>query len=154
MSRGFDINGEWVTESEANSLIRMMYEDAKRTAGEFHNMERSEKFRANYPNEYLFAETQWKNFVVAVREMYLERIRDKKTLESEKKKMFQALYVERLASLDSEQDTRLQIKPHTQQFEGDKHENKKIADKFGKQSNTFAELALGTTALADGVVKH
>jgi hypothetical protein len=117
-------------------------------------MERSPKFRANWPNEYLFAESEWKNFVVAVREIYLERLRDPKTLPSEAKKMFQAIYLERLASKDAEQDMRLQIKPHTQQFEGDKHENRKIADKFGKQSNTFAELALGTTALADGVVKH
>lgn len=151
---GFDINGEIVGTKEAGDLIKMLYNDAKQFAGVFHGMQRSRKFRKNWPNEYLFAESEWKTFVVATRQMYLERIADPKTLPSDAKKMFQALYLERLASQNQEADQRLQLTPNTQQFEGDPYENKKIVDKFGAQSNTFHELAMGTTALADGTTRH
>lgn len=149
---GFDINGEWVTTKEAGDLIKMLYNDAKQVAGVFHGMNRSKKFRRNWPNEYLFAESEWKTFVAATRQMYLERLKDSKTLPSDAKRMFQALYLERLAGEGREQDQRLQLAPNTQQFVGDPYENKKISQDFGDHSNTFAELALGTTALADGVV--
>jgi hypothetical protein len=152
--KGFEINGEYISASEASSLIKMLYNDAKQVAGVFHGMNRSRKFRKNWPNEYLFAESEWKTFVTATRQMYVDRLKDPKTLPSDAQRMFRALYLERLASVDQEQDTRLQLSPNTQQFEGDKYENKNIVEKFGEQSNSFAELALGTTALADGVVKH
>jgi hypothetical protein len=149
---GFDINGEFVSSKDAADLIKMLYNDAKQVAGVFHGMNRSKKFRKNWPNEYVFAESEWKTFVAATRQMYVDRLKDKKTLPSDAKKMFQALYLERLASVDQEQDTRLQLAPNTQQFEGDKYENKQISEKFGEHSNSFAELAMGTTALADGTV--
>lgn len=149
---GFDINGEFVSAKEAGDLIKMLYNDAKQVAGVFHGMNRSKKFRRNWPNEYLFAESEWKNFVVATRSMYLDRLKDPKTLPSDGKRMFQALYLERLASEGREQDQRLQLAPNTQQFVGDPYENKKISEKFGDHSNSFAELALGSTALAGGTV--
>lgn len=150
--KGFEINGEYISASEATDIIKMFYNDAKQIAGEFHNMNRSKKFRKNWPNEYLFAESEWKTFIAATRQLYVNRLGDPKTLPSDAKRIFHALYLERIASQGQEQDTRLQLAPNTQQFEGDKYENRKIADQFGMQSNSFAELALGTTALADGVI--
>lgn len=144
---GFDINGEFISSKDAAELIRMLYNDAKQVAGVFHGMNRSKKFRKNWPNEYVFAESEWKNFVVAARKMYLERLSDPKTLPYDAKRMFHAIYLERLAAQDQEADNRLQLAPNTQQFDGDKYENKKIAEKFGTDSNSFAKLALGSTAL-------
>lgn len=152
MTEGFEINGEFISSKEAGELIRMLYNDAKQVAGVFHGMNRSKKFRKNWPNEYVFAESEWKNFVVATRQMYLDRLKDPKTLPSDAQRMFKALYLERLAAEGREADNRLQLAPNTQQFEGDKYENKKIAEQFGTHSSSFAELALGSTALANGVV--
>src|ERR1700722_15416097 len=144
---GFDINGEFISAKDAGELIRMLYSDAKQVAGIFHGMTRSKKFRKNWPNEYVFAESEWKNFVVATRQMYLDRLNDPKTLPYDAKRMFQAIYLERLAAQNQEADNRLQLAPNTQQFEGDKFENRKIEEKFGAESNSFAKLALGSTAL-------
>lgn len=144
---GFDINGDFISSKEAGDLIRMLYNDAKQVAGMFHGMNRSAKFRKNWPNEYVFAESEWKNFVVATRQMYVDRLNDPKTLPYDAKRMFQAIYLERMAAQNQEADNRLQLAPNTQQFEGDKFENNKIAEKFGTESNSFAKLALGSTAL-------
>lgn len=147
MTEGFEINGEFVSSKDAGELIRMLYNDAKQVAGVFHGMNRSRKFRKNWPNEYVFAESEWKTFVAATRQMYVDRLNDPKTL-PDAQRMFKALYLERLASQNQEADNRLQLAPNTQQFVGDKYENKKISENFGDQSSSFAELALGSTALS------
>lgn len=54
--KSIEINGESIPVTEARELIRMLFEDAKQVAGEFHNMERSDKFRVNWPSEYEFAD--------------------------------------------------------------------------------------------------
>lgn len=148
MTEGFEINGEFVSSKDAGELIRMLYNDAKQVAGVFHGMNRSRKFRKNWPNEYVFAESEWKTFVAATRQMYVDRLNDPKTLPYDAQRMFKALYLERLASQNQEADNRLQLAPNTQQFVGDKYENKKISENFGDQSSSFAELALGSTALS------
>jgi hypothetical protein len=152
MNNGFDINGEFVSSKDAGDLIKMLYNDAKQVAGIFHGMNRSKKFRRNWPNEYVFAESEWKNFVVATRQMYLDRLKDPKTLPSDAQRMFKALYLERIAGEGQEKDNRLQLAPNTQQFVGDKYENNKISEKFGDESNSFAKLALGSSALTSGVI--
>lgn len=147
MNGGFDINGEFVSKKDAGELIRMLYKLAYRMAGEMHGMDRSEKFRKNWPNEYVYAESEWKTYIGAARKMFLELISKETTPEYEKKRMFHALLLERMAAEGQEADNRLQLAPNTQQFVGDKYENKKIAEKFGTDSNSFAKLALGSTAL-------
>jgi hypothetical protein len=151
MNEGFEINGEFVSSKDAGDLIRMLYNDAKQVAGVFHGMNRSKKFRKNWPNEYVFAESEWKTFVAATRQMYLDRLKDPKTLPYDAQRMFKALYLERLAAQGQEADNRLQLAPNTQQFVGDKFENKKIAEKFGTESNSFAKLALGSTAIGSTI---
>lgn len=151
MTRGFNINGEFVSSEEASELIRMLYNDARQVAGVFHGMNRSKKFRKNWPNEYVFAESEWKTFIAATRQMYVDRLKDPLTLPYDAQRMFKALYLERLASQDQETDNRLQLAPNTQQFVGDPHENKKISEKFGDQSNSFAKLALGSSAIGSTI---
>ena len=141
-----EINGEKIPKSEAMGLVRMLCEDAKQTAGVFHGMNRSAKFRANWPNEYLFADANWKTFVEATRQMYAQRLGDPKTPPDDARKMHLALVLQAMCSQGAETDNRLQLAPNTQQFVGDPWENKKIADKFGKQSNTFLDLLKGSAA--------
>lgn len=142
MSGHIVVNGEVLTVGEAQSLIRMICNDAKQIAGEFHNMERSAKFRANWPNEYVFADTQWKNFIEAARAMYAARLGNPKTTAADARKMHLAIVLYTMAEQGAEKDSRLQIAPNTQQFDGDPFENRKIVEDYGKQSNSFAELAL------------
>jgi len=144
-----EINGESVPASEASALIRMLCNDAKKFAGEFHNQNRSVKFRANWPNEYLFADANWKTFIEAVRAMYAERLGDPKTPPTDARKMHLAIVLWTKMEGMVAPDPRLQLKPNTQQFVGDKFENHKIVDAFGKQSNTFMELLMSSAAATE-----
>lgn len=135
-----EINGEKVSASEAKSLLRMLYNDARQIAGEFHGMNRSEKFRVNWPDEYRFADANWKTFVDACRQLYAERLTDPKTPPAIARKMHLALVLQAMMAQGEEADTRLQLAPGTQQFEGDRHENRKIAERFGQTPNLRAAL--------------
>ena len=137
---GITINGEVIALDKARELVRMLYDDAYKIAGVFHGMNRSAKFRVNWPDEYKYAESCWKDFVQAARQMYTEALADPKRAESEKRKMFLALVIERKVAQGQEQDLRLQLFPNTQQFEGDRAENKNIAEKFGTKPNLRAAL--------------
>lgn len=145
MSDIIEINGEQLSKTEALSLVRMLCNDAKQIAGQFHGMNRSAKFRKNWPNEYVFADAEWKNFVATARAMYAARLGDPKTPPPEARKMHLALLLQTMAEQGAEKDTRLQIAPNTQQFVGDPYENRKIVDQFGPQSNTFKELLMNST---------
>ena len=142
-----EINGEYVTVREAQGLIRMLYNDAKQIAGEFHNMERSEKFRLNWPDEDQFAESEWRNFVQAARALYTQRLADPATAEHDKQRIFKALVLERKIAEGKETDNRLQIMPDSQQFWGDKYENRKILEHFGKAPNLRAYLRRSTMSM-------
>jgi len=135
-----EINGEQITQDEAMGLIRMLCEDAKKVAGEYHGMARSAKFRVNWPDEYKFANANWKTFVVAVRQMYAEKLADPKTKPEDARKMHLALVLQTQMAQGQETDNRLQLSPNTQQFVGDKFENKKIIEKFGTTPNLRAKL--------------
>lgn len=144
MSDKIDINGELITTQEAMALLRMLYEDAKRMAGKFHGMNRSAKFRVNWPNEYDFAKSEWRNFVEPTRLMYTEKLADPLTSEYDKARIFKVLILQARMAQNTETDNRLQIAPGTQQFEGDKKENKNIMDKFGARPNFRAWLKSST----------
>ncbi len=123
----------------------MLCNDAKQIAGVFHGMNRSAKFRRNWPNEYVFADANWKNFMESARAMYAERLGDPKTPPSDARKMHLALVLQTMAEQGVEKDNRLQLAPNTQQFEGDPFENRKIVEQWGKQSNTFKELLMSSS---------
>lgn len=135
-----DVAGEQITAKEAMSLVRMLCNDAKQIAGEFHGMNRSEKFRINWPDEYRFADANWKTFVEPCRAMYAARLADPKTPPADARKMHLALVLQAMMGAGEETDSRLQIAPNTQAFVGDKAENRKTLEKFGKVPNLRAAL--------------
>jgi hypothetical protein len=145
-----DINGEQLTGKQAADILKSLYDDAKQLAGEFHNMERSEKFRINWPSETLFAESEWKNFVAATRLMYVQRLADPKTSPADGRKMHLALVLEAMIGQGAEKDNRLQLAPNTQQFIGDRSENRKILEKFGRRPNLRAAFRNSVASIVRG----
>jgi hypothetical protein len=135
-----EINGEQITNEEATRLIRMLCEDAKKIAGEYHGMKRSAKFRVNWSDEYKFVSANWRTFIVSARAMYAQKLGDPKTKPEDARAMHIALVLQAQMGQGQEADTRLQLAPGTQQFEGDAFENKKIVEKFGVKPNMRATL--------------
>lgn len=146
-----NINGEELSPEDVLELKLLVQNEAKQVAGEFHNMNRSEKFRKNWPNEYVFADTQYRNFIAATRLMLTKQLSDDTVPVKTKNKIAKALIIQAMESATTETDNRLQLAPNTQQFVGDKYENRKIVDQFGKKSNTFKELLLGSSAVGSTI---
>ena len=141
-----EVNGEHIPKDKAMALIRMLCNHAKQIAGDFHGQKRSDKFRANWPNEDVFAECNWRSFVEAVRADYARLLGEPNVREDDKHHMFLAVVLwDMVDKASPEKFGGNQILPNTQQFEGDKRENRKIVENFGKQSNTFKELLMGST---------
>ena len=142
------INGENIGRDEYFKLMEMLYKDAMEIAGVYHGMNRSEKLRINWPDEYAFAEANWKTFVGAARAMYASRLGDPKTPPNDARKMHLALVLQAMASRgEQEKDTRLQLEPGTAQYEGDKAINRAILDQFGMNPNFRAALANGAAKI-------
>lgn len=145
-----NVAGIEISKSEATALVKMLLKDAEQVAGVFHGMNRSRKFRANWPDEYRFVRANWKSFVEPTRKMYAARLGDPKTPPEEARKMHLALVLQVMMAQGEETDNRLQITPGTQQFEGDRSENRKISEKFGEAPNLRAAL-LNSVASRDTV---
>jgi hypothetical protein len=142
------INGERIGRDEYFKLMEMLYKDAQEIAGVYHGMNRSEKFRINWPDEYAFAEANWKTFVTAARAMYASRLADPNTPPADKHKMHLALILQAMASKGAqEKDVRLQLEPGTAQYEGDRAINRAILDQFGANPNFRAALANGAAKI-------
>jgi hypothetical protein len=146
-----EINGENISSKEAMDLTRMLYHDAREVAGVFYDMNRSEKFRTNWPNQDRFADCNWKTFVEATRQLYAERLGDPNLDPVEGRKMHLALVLQAMMAKGEEADNRLQIAPNSAQFEGDNRENAKIMEKFGPNPNFRAALKNSVTPLFDTV---
>lgn len=145
MSGTIEVNGEQITTHEAEGLLRMLCNDAKKIAGEFHGMNRSAKFRVNWPDEYKFANSEWRNFIEAVHQMYATQLGDPHVSEVNKRRMFLALILWKRIGDVKEKDNRIQLSPNSLQFEGDSFENKKIVETYTKAPNMRAAL-LNSTA--------
>ena len=142
----FVVNGEVIPNGEAMRLVQRLYDDAKEMAGMFHNMNRSVKFRKNWPSEKRFANSEWRGFVEGARLMYTEMLAQSNKSDIEKMALFKALIVEKdvcdlLKAQGHEEDTRLQITKGTEQFEGSKDTNKKVVEDFGVNQNVRAVVA-------------
>lgn len=135
------LDGEVVTDKEAQSLRRMVAHDCKEFAGQFFDMDRSEKFRASWdaigktvrksPQD-CFVDHAWKHFIVHVRAWYAEKLKNPGIPEKEKDKLHKAMLLEAILGADQNAESPVQLAPNTQQFIGDKHENTHIADTYGK----------------------
>jgi hypothetical protein len=133
-----EVNGETFTPQQVIEILKSFYNDAKQVAGQFHGMTRSRKFRASWPDQYKFANSEWKTFVAATRQMYLEMIKDPKTTPEDKQKMFLALAFEAKISVGKETDNRLQVHQDSQQYVGDKRENAINEGAFGVDPDPLA----------------
>jgi hypothetical protein len=152
--QNISIGDEIISVPSAMGLVKLIQKDAHEMAGAFHGMNRSAKFRANWPDEDDFAVANWKSFVVAVRQMYADRMGNPKTPPDEARKMYLALLLERAWSegqlaLGMKPDMQLQLSPGTQQFDGDSRENKKIAERFGDRPNFRARLKAGAAKMGN-----
>lgn len=137
------VGTEVLSRAEAKDLVRMVIDDARQFAGQFHNMERSTRFRANWPNEYLFAESEWRNFVEAVLLLYTQGMRDSKRPDYERRRMYLASVLWHMVHASApESYGGQQIAPGSQAFEGDRRENARNMEAFGKQADSFIDLAL------------
>jgi hypothetical protein len=137
-----EVNGEKIARSEVMELVRSFLNQAKNRAGEFYEQDRSEKFRANWPNIDVYVNVNWGRYIDAARTDYAKLIGDDKTPEYDKRRAFLALCLYDQIMKAPEKDGGLQIMPNTQQFVGDKHENYKIKEQYGRHSNTFNELLM------------
>jgi len=129
-----------VTPKEAADCVKMLMNDAKQIAGQFHGQNRSEKFRTNWPDEYKFASANWKSFVEPLIAKYAELLGDPTVAETDKHRIYVARLRWDTLGKGKEKDNRLQIAPNSQQFVGDPIENRRISRDFGKHGNFRAHL--------------
>ena len=129
-----------VTPKEAADCVKMLIGDAKQLAGQFHGLDRSEKFRTNWPDEYKFASSNWKSFVETTIQSYAMLMGRANVPEHDKHRMYVARLMWEKMAEGKERDNRLQLAPNTQQFVGDKSENRRIKEKFGVHGNLRAAL--------------
>lgn len=136
------VDGQNLSKREVRSLIAMVRKDAEEYAGQFYDQCRSVKFRkawtevglrAGRDPQLCFVDTQWTHFVEHVRSLYAEMLTSPRVTENDKYRMHQALIVQAMLGAHS-QEVPIQIAPGTQQFQGEKYENKKIAETFGEQA--------------------
>ena len=138
------VNGVRLTVKEAGKRIKVIYDLAKEIAGEFYDMNRSDKFRINWPDQDEFAASEWKSFVESARILLTQMLTKQEVPTSDKDRIAQALIIETEIAQGMERDARLQIFKGSQQFFGDKYENKNILEKFGKAPNMRAYLRRST----------
>lgn len=129
-----------VTPKEGADCVKMLIHDAKELAGQFHGADRSEKFRTNWPDEYKFASANWKSFMQHAIKTYAELLGREDVTDHDKHRMYVARLMWEKLSQGKERDNRLQLAPNTQQFAGDKVENRRIKESFGVHANFRAKL--------------
>ncbi len=98
-------------------------------------------------------QSEWKNFVVAVRLIYTKRLGDPMTPEADKQKMYKVIVLQHNMAQGKESDTRLQIMPDTQNFVGDRAENRKTVERFGKSMNYRARKRQVLNSIAGEIGK-
>jgi hypothetical protein len=133
------VDGQRLSKREVRSLLDMVRKDAEEIAGQFYDQCRSKKFRlawtevglrAGRDPQRCFAESKWQNFVEHVRTVYVELMTKDHVAEADKYRMHQANIVQAIFGIES-QAAPVQLAPSTQQFVGDKYENRKTSENFG-----------------------
>ncbi len=135
-----DPHDEELSAAEVAKRIRIIYDKARDLAGEFYDNDRSDKFRANWPSQDEYAKCNWKSYVEEARSQLVARLADPHYPITEKNKIWSAIVLERKINETKPMDPGIQIRKDSQQFVGDKRENKKITEKFGNSTNLRAWL--------------
>lgn len=152
------VDGEELSNTQVRRLLDMVRKDAQEYAGQFYDQCRSKKFRtawvevglrAGRDPQMCFVDAQWGHFVEHVRSLYAQMLTSPRVSEEDKYRMHQALVVQAMLGAES-QNTPIQMAPGTQQFEGEKFENKQIASTFGE----YAEPSLMKRLLSTTATRH
>lgn len=135
------VDGELLPDNELRNLLHMLDHDCKEMAGQFFDNGRSAKFRAVWNDvgaqlkrspQDCFVDHAWKHFMVFVRAWYAQRLTDPAEPEYMKVRMHKALVIQGMMSaVAANAETPVQMQPDTEQFEGDKSENKHTDENFG-----------------------
>jgi len=135
------VDGELVDDEEIVSILKMIDHDCREFAGAFFEEDRSRKFRKTW-NEVgrlskrsaqdCFVDHAWKHFVVHVRAWYANRLSNPVIPEKEAQRLHRALIIEYMKGKSQKAEDVLQLAPNTQQFVGDKDENRHISEQFGE----------------------
>jgi hypothetical protein len=150
------VDGQNLTNQQVRRLLDMVRKDAQEYAGQFYDQCRSAKFRSAWTEVGLragrdpqrcFVDAQWTHFVEHVRMLYCEMLGSPKVTEEDKYRIHQALIVQTTLGAQS-QNIPIQLAPGTQQFEGEKFENKETAKNFGERAEpSLVNKLLSSTAL-------
>lgn len=134
------VDGDLLQDDEILTILHMIDHDCKEFAGAFFEEDRSKKFRRTWHQvgklsrkspQDCFVDHAWKHFVVHVRAWYADRLADPHTLPSEKDRLHKALIIEYMRGTSQKAESVIQMAPGTQQFDGDKIENKHISETYG-----------------------
>lgn len=149
------VDGENLSNAQVSRLLDMVRKDAQEYAGQFYDQCRSVKFRkawtevglrAGRDAQLCFVDAQWGHFVEHVRALYADMLTSPKVTEDDKYRIHQALIVQAMLS-ERSQNIPTQLAPGTQQFEGEKFENKHIGETFGEYAEpSLMKKLLSTTA--------
>ena len=128
-------------------MHKMIVHDAKEMAGCFYENERSDTFRATWPDQLDYVNAKWAHFVDPVRQGYAELLGRPDVPEADKERMFEAL-TDNLEAVHSDgAASPLAIFKDTETFYGARRENLKIQDAIGTRPRSMREKLRTTTAL-------
>lgn len=137
------VDGELLQDEEIIDILKMIDHDCKEFAGAFFEEDRSKKFRRTWNTvgklskrsaQDCFVDHAWKHFVVHVRAWYADKLASPNVSEKEKEKLHKALIIEYQRGQSKEAKDVIQMAPNTQQFIGDKTENKHISETYGDEA--------------------
>lgn len=156
------VDGEELSQAEEADLRRMVEHDCKEFAAEFFESDgtnfgargRSKKFRKSW-NEVgrllrkdpceVFVNLKWKHFTVHVKAWYAHRLPNEP--ETVQARLYKALVIINALSLEPEAQDVLQLAPDTKAFDGDKFENRHIAETYGEEAEPVEKTVLGAHAV-------
>jgi hypothetical protein len=122
--------------------------DAKEMAGCFYENDRSEVFRTTWPDQMDYVNAKWAHFVEPVRQAYAELLAHPGVPEDQKERMYEALTDQIEATVSDGAHSPLPIFKDSENFVGDRRENRKIIDTIGRGPRSLAAKLRTTTALS------
>ncbi len=126
---------------------KMIVHDAKEMAGCFYENERSDTFRATWPDQMDYVNAKWAHFVDPVRKAYAELLGRPDCPEDDKQRMYEALTSDIPAAVSDGAASPLQIFKDTETFVGSRRENHLTHNAVGTRPRTMRERLRTTTAL-------
>lgn len=152
------VDAHMLSDHEVRKCIALFNRECEEFAGQFFDQNRSEKFRAAWTEaafrvgkdpQLFFVEQIRLHFAEHVRRVLAGMLADPKVREADKRRIHRALIIQSMMG-EWSQYAPVQLAPGTQQFEGDKYENRQIAEKWGTRpgEKLVNKLMNGTARVA------